>query len=238
MTRDGDPSQKLDVEGIAADGNGGFWLASEGRTDRLTPHAILHVDDKGKIIEEIGFPDELMAYEIRYGLEGITTIGKGDDLTLVAAVQREWRDDPKGQVKLLAYKPKDKEWSAVRYPLEPAQEGWMGLSEITAHDGQLYIVERDNLIGEAAKVKRVYSVAIDGFKPAKLGGELPVVAKTLVRDLLPDLAAASNGYVVDKVEGFTIDPAGNAYVVTDNDGVDDSSGETLFLRLGKIEAMN
>ena len=47
-----------------------------------------------------------------------------------------------------------------------------------------------------------------------------------------------NGYVVDKVEGFTIDPAGNAYVVTDNDGVDDSSGETLFLRLGKIEAMN
>ena len=238
VTRDGNPAQKLDIEGIAADGKGGFWLASEGRTDRLTPHAILHVDDKGKITEEIGFPDELMAYEIRYGLEGITTIGEGDDLVLVAAVQREWRDDPKGQVKLLAYKPKDKEWSAVRYPLEPAQEGWMGLSEITAHDGQLYIVERDNLIGEAAKVKRVYSVAIDGFKPAKLGGELPVVAKTLVRDLLPDLAAASNGYVVDKVEGFTIDPAGNAYVVTDNDGVDNSSGETLFLRLGKIEAMN
>jgi hypothetical protein len=26
--------------------------------------------------------------------------------------------------------------------------------------------------------------------------------------------------------------------VIDNDGVDDSSGETLFLRLGKIEAMN
>ena len=34
------------------------------------------------------------------------------------AVQREWGDDPKGQVKLLAYKPKAKEWSAVRYPLE------------------------------------------------------------------------------------------------------------------------
>ena len=90
-------------------------------------------------------------------------------------MQREWRDDPKGQVKLLAYKPKDKEWSAVRYPLDATEEGWMGLSEITAHDGQLYIVERDNLIGEAAKAKRVYSVAIDGFKPAKLGGELPVV---------------------------------------------------------------
>jgi alkaline phosphatase len=238
VTRDGDPAQKLDIEGIATDREGGFWLASEGRTDKLTPHAILHVDGKGKIIEEISFPDELLAHEIRFGLEGITTIGEGDDLTLVAAVQREWRDDPKGQVKLLAYRPKDKQWSAVRYPLDATDEGWMGLSEITAHDGRLYIVERDNLIGEAAKVKRVYSVAIDGFKPAKLGGELPVVEKTLVHDLLPDLAAATNGYVVDKVEGFTIDPAGNAYVVTDNDGVDDSSGETLFLRLGKIEAMN
>ena len=39
MTRDGNPAQKLDIEGIATDGKGGFWLASEGRTDRLTPHA-------------------------------------------------------------------------------------------------------------------------------------------------------------------------------------------------------
>ena len=59
-----------------------------------------------------------------------------------------------------------------------------------------------------------------------------------MRDLLPDLKSATNGYVVDKVEGFAIDAAGDAFVVTDNDGVDDSSGETLFLRLGKIEAMN
>ena len=59
-----------------------------------------------------------------------------------------------------------------------------------------------------------------------------------IRDLLPDLRAATNGYVVDKVEGFAIDKDGNAFVVTDNDGVDDSSGETLFLRLGSIAAIN
>ncbi len=238
ITRDGNPAQKLDLEGIAADGEGGFWLASEGRTDQLVPHAILHVDDEGAIKQEIGFPDELMAHEIRYGLEGITTIGEGDDLTLVMAVQREWRDDPEGQVKLIAYKPEAKEWSAVRYPLEAAQAGWMGLSEITAHDGKLYIVERDNLLGTEAKVKRIYSVALDAFKPAKLGEELPVVEKTLVRDLISDLKGATNGYVVDKVEGFTIDKDGNAFVVTDNDGVDDSSGETLFLKLGNVEAVN
>ena len=87
-------------------------------------------------------------------------------------------------------------------------------------------------------MKRLYSVPLDGFKPAKLGGELPVVEKTLVRDLIPDLKSATNGYVVDKVEGFTIDKDGNAFVVTDNDGVDNSSGETLFLKLGNIEAVN
>ena len=86
-------------------------------------------------------------------------------------------------------------------------------------------------------MKRIYSVALDAFKPAKLGGDLPVVEKTLVRDLMADLKAI-NGYVVDKVEGFTIDRNGEAFVVTDNDGVDDSSGETLFIRLGNISAVN
>ena len=238
VTRDGAPAQKLDLEGIVSDGKDGFWLASEGRSDKLVPHAVCKVDAKGEIKEEVAFPAELLAGETRFGLEGITSIGEGDDLTLVMAVQREWGDDPKGQVKLLAYKPKAKEWSAVRYPLEAAEKGWVGLSEITAHDGKLFIIERDNLIGQEAKNKRIYSVALDGFKPAKLGGELPVVEKTLVRDLVPDLKAATNGYVVDKVEGFAIDKAGDAYVVTDNDGVEDSSGETLFLRLGNIAAIN
>ena len=237
VTRGGNPAQKIDIEGLVADGDGGFWLANEGDAAKLVPHAILHVDETGEIKEEIGFPVELLAGQTRFGLEGITTVGEGDDLTLVMAVQREWADDPKGQTKLLAYKPKSKEWSAARYPLEAAETGWVGLSEITAHDGKLFVIERDNQVGENAKVKRIYSVALDGFKPAKLGGDLPVVEKTLVRDLVADLKA-SNGYVVDKVEGFTIDKNGDAFVVTDNDGVDDSSGETLFLRLGNVATIN
>lgn len=43
------------------------------------------------------------------------------------------------------------------------------------------------------------------------------------------------GYVLDKVESFALDAAGDAYVVTDNDGVDDHSGETQFIRLGKLQ---
>ena len=238
VTRDGQPAQKLDLEGIASDGADGFWLASEGDAAKLVPNAIYKVDATGAIKQEIALPAELLGKDSRFGFEGITTLGEGDDLTLVMAVQREWADDPKGQVKLLAYKPASKEWSAARYPLEAAQDGgWIGLSEITAHDGKLYIVERDNQIGDKAKVKAVYAVALDGFKPAALGGELPLVQKTLVRDLIPDLKA-TNGYVLDKVEGFTIDKDGNAFAVTDNDGVDDSSGETILLRLGNVSAMN
>jgi hypothetical protein len=238
VTRDGQPAQKLDLEGIASDGKDGFWLASEGDASKLTANAIYHVDAKGEIGQEIALPAELSGKDGRFGYEGITTLGEGDDLTLVMAVQREWADDAKSEVKLLAYKPASKEWSAVRYPLEKAEKGWVGLSEITAWKDRLYIVERDNLIGADAKLKAVYAVALADFKPAKLGGELPLVAKTLVRDLVPDLKAATNGYVVDKVEGFAIDAGGDAYVATDNDGVDDSSGETLFLRLGSIDAIN
>ena len=137
----------------------------------------------------------------------------------------------------IRWDPEAETWSAVRYPLDPAPEGgWIGLSEITAHGDHLYLIERDNQIGEAAKVKQITRVSLAGLAPAPLGGDLPLVRKEVVRDLLPDLAAP-HGYIVDKVEGFTIDAAGNAFVVTDNDGTDDSSGETHFLPLGALEAM-
>ncbi|MQW32269.1 esterase-like activity of phytase family protein [Sinorhizobium meliloti] len=236
ITRDGAPAQKLDIEGIANDGEGGFWLASEGNSDKLYSHALLHVNKKGEIKQEIALPEELRANEIRYGFEGVAVVGEGDDQVLWMAVQREWKNDEKGFVKLVSYKPSSKEWGAVRYPLEKSEEGWVGLSEISVHGDYAYIVERDNLIGEAAKLKKLYRVALADLKPAALGGELPVVNKEEVRDLIPDLQSL-NGYVVDKVEGFAVDAAGNGYVVTDNDGVDDSSGETLFFSIGAMDAM-
>ncbi|MBW9066207.1 esterase-like activity of phytase family protein [Rhizobium herbae] len=236
ITRDGAPAQKLDVEGITNDGEGGFWLASEGDAAKLYANGLIHVNGKGQIKAEIALPEELRASEIRSGFEAITSVGEGDDLTLWMAVQREWKDDERGFVKLLSYNPASKQWSAVRYPLEKTEEGWVGLSEITIHGDHAYIIERDNLIGNAAKLKKIYRVPLADLKPAKLGGELPVVKKEEVRDLIPDLKALG-GYVVDKVEGFTVDAAGNGYVVTDNDGVDDSSGETLFFQVGTMNAM-
>jgi len=233
ITRNGNAAQLLDIEGIAADGKGGFWLASEGRGDQMIPHGILHVNDKGEIDQTIGLPDELLRGASRFGFEGITITGSGDDTVLWMAVQREWADDEKGTVKLVSYAPKDKAWGAVRYPLEKAEEGWVGLSEITAHGDYFYIVERDNQIGQAAKIKRLYRVAKAEMVPGKIGEALPLVKKELVRDLLPDLLT-TGGYALEKVEGFAIDAAGEGFAVTDNDGVNESNGETLFWSIGKM----
>ncbi|MHA6690098.1 esterase-like activity of phytase family protein [Devosia sp. A449] len=230
VTRNGVPAQKLDLEGITLDGEGGFWLASEGDTAKLTPHALFHVNADGEIEDEVAFPAALLAGETRSGSEGIAKIGD----TLWIAIQREWKDDPKGLVKLVSYNTEAKEWGAVHYPLEAAAEGtWVGLSEITVQGDYAYIIERDNQIADNAALKAIYRVPVSELVAAPLGGELPTVSKELVRDLVPDLKA-NNGYVVDKVESFAVDAAGHGYVITDNDGVDDSSGETFFWSIGAL----
>lgn len=228
VTRNGHPAQKLDLEGITLDGEGGFWLGSEGNSDKLVPHALYRVNAEGAIVSEVAFPATLLAGETRFGTEGVAAVGSGEALTLWVAIQREWKDDEKGLVKLLSYTPVTKSWAAVHYPLDAAPEGgWVGLSEITVHGDYAYVIERDNQIGEKAGLKAIYRVKLADLVGAELGGALPVVSKELVRDLIPDLAA-NKGYVVDKVESLAIAPSGKAYVITDNDGVDDSSGETFF----------
>lgn len=222
VSRGGTPAAKLDLEGIEPDGQGGFWLASEGNSDKEIPHAVLHVDAEGTITEEFALPETLVEHQKRFGFEGIAL----DEGKLWLAVQREWGDDPEGQVKLLQLDPASGEWSGVRYPIETG-EGWVGLSDLALHDGALYLIERDNLIGEDAALKQITRVGLSDLQPAPLDGDLPLVDKEVVRDLIPDLKAPG-GYVVDKVEGLAITPEGTAYVVTDNDGVDDSSGETHF----------
>ena len=233
VTRQGAAAEKLDLEGIATASDGGFWLASEGNPEKGYRNRLIRVDATGAIQEDIGLPAALEEGAKNYGYEGVTVTGSGADETIWLAVQREWADDGKGLVKLLAYRPSDKTWRAVHYPLDKAEAGWIGLSEITAAGDRLVVIERDNQIADKARVKKLYAVALADMKPVEPGATLPVVRKTELRDLLPDLKAPQ-GYVLDKVEGFTIDADGNAYAVTDNDGVDNASGETQFMRLGRL----
>ena len=57
-----------------------------------------------------------------------------------------------------------------------------------------------------------------------------------VFDLLPALKK-TNGWITDKPEGVAITDSGQTYVVTDNDGVEDWSGETWFLQLGQMKRL-
>jgi hypothetical protein len=189
----------------------------------MIPHGLYHVGADGAIEQEIPFPAELLAVETRFGAEGVALVGN----TLWIALQREWADDAENTVKLVAYNLETAEWGAVSYPKTAAGVGWVGLSEITVHGDYVYLIERDNQIGANAVTKLITRVPLSEMVPAPLGGALPVVTPEVVRDLIPDLAS-TGGYVVDKIEGLAIEADGTAWVVTDNDGVDDSSGETLF----------
>jgi hypothetical protein len=237
VTRDGAPVKLLDLEGIALANGGGFWLASEGNPEREenpTQSTLVKVDASGAVVEEIALPEALQKVASRFGFEGVAVTGSGADETVWLAVQREWKDDPAGKVKILAYRPADKHWGVVHYPLDPAGKGWIGLSEITAAGDGFVIVERDNQVGRDAHVKKLTHVSVKDVTPAEIGvAEIPVLKKTDLRDLVPDLAAPG-GFILDKVESFAVDADGNAFVITDNDGVDDHSGETQFLSLGKL----
>ncbi|KPQ18184.1 MAG: Esterase-like activity of phytase [Rhodobacteraceae bacterium HLUCCO18] len=228
VTREGQPAQLMDMEGIARDGEDGFWIASEGRSDRLIPHAIFHVGGDGAIEDYIALPNDLLAVEIRFGFEGIARV---DDM-LYVAVQREWRDDPENHAKVLGYNLETEEWSVIHYPLTPAETGWVGLSEIVAHDGHLYFIERDNQFENAA-TKQITRVALDQMEMVALGETPNVLAPDVVVDLLPYLAS-TGGYVLDKVEGLAIAADGTMWVSTDNDGVDDHSGETMFFAIAPM----
>jgi hypothetical protein len=226
VTREGQPAQLMDMEGIALDGDGGFWIASEGRSDRLVPHAIYHVNGDGSLEDYIALPDELLAVERRFGFEGITRVGD----MLYVALQREWRDDPENHAKVLGYNLETEEWSVIHYPLTPAETGWVGLSEIVAHGDFVYFIERDNQFENAA-TKQITRVALSAMDGMVALGETPAVLEPeLVVDLLPYLTS-TGGYILDKVEGLAIADDGTMWVSTDNDGVDDHSGETMFFAI-------
>lgn len=231
ITKDGAPVENLDPEGIAAAPDGSFYVASEGHPKKDRASLILHVKPDGEVAREITLPEVLESAKKRFGLEGVALDGN----RLYVAVQREWNDDPKGMTKILTLDLASNAWGVMHYPLdkpESAAGGWVGLSEITTlGDGRFAIVERDNQAGTDAAIKRVYQVDLSAVSPAAPGETPPVLTKTLAMDLLPMLRAA-NGWTADKVEGFALAADGQVYAVTDNDGVDDSPGESLFLRLG------
>jgi hypothetical protein len=130
------------------------------------------------------------------------------------------------------------DWTFARYPLEstaglPAG-ATIGLSEITPlPNGDFAIIERDNQLGQEARIKRIYEIDPDSVQFQPVGQSLPVLSKTLFADVIGDLRAASIT-VPDKLEGVAVVTDRRLFLVTDNDGVDENYGETVFLQFGRI----
>jgi len=228
-------SVDYDLEGIAQASNGDFWLASEGN-GKARPNLLIRANASGEVLDEFALPAEVAAQQTSNGFEGVAVVGEGASTRVYVAFQREWKNDPAGRVRIGVFNPGTGEWGFIHYPLDAAAEGgWVGLSELTSiGNGQFLVIERDNQQGPAAQIKRLYRIDLNGLQPAAEGQRFPLASKRLERDLLPDLKS-TGGWVLDKVEGAAVDKQGRLFVVTDNDGVEDASGETRFMRLGTVK---
>ena len=250
VLKDGTLTVDLDPEGIAvsASGDGSFWVASEGAGSVDDPdrpvasnNVLVHAAADGDIMATVALPDSVNEKQRRFGFEGVASVMEAGDEVLYVAFQRAWIGDPEpdnvadgGKVRIGRYNTGTGDWSFAYYPLdvrESPNEGWVGLSEITAlGDGEFAVLERDNQAGPDARIKKVYKFSVTGVAFKADGEAFETVSKTLVDDLMDDLQAP-NGLVLEKVEGMTVLPDGTTLVVNDNDGVDDSNGETQLLRI-------
>ncbi|WP_369370308.1 esterase-like activity of phytase family protein [Promicromonospora sp. Populi] len=236
VTEAGEPVG-LDAEGIWARPSvrgkaGGFWLGVEGATG--AQNALVRVSASGSVQQRISLPDDVASGLGRWGIEGVAGTVDRDGEHLFVALQRGLTSDDGlgGYARIGRYDVATGEWTWFGYPLSaPTADGdWVGLSEVTVVDSNtLAVIERDKLNGPAAELKAVYTVDLPKRDPRP--GTVPVLRKKLAIDVLPALRA-TNGWTQEKLEGLTIGGDGRVYAVTDNDGVQDATGETVFLDLG------
>ncbi|MFF3601977.1 esterase-like activity of phytase family protein, partial [Kitasatospora indigofera] len=247
VTNAGTPAD-FDIEGLFARPQGGFWLASEGATG--AGNTLYRTDAAGAVVETVALPADVTAHINKWGLEGVTatTDIAGAELVYVALQRPLWSDpastaatvDGANITRIGRYDVAAKSWSWFGYELEsPAAGGadWVGLSEIVAVDADtLAVIERDKLNGPAAANKRIYTIDVPDAAAVAAAPSLVVAKKTLALDVLPALRETA-GWTQEKLEGLTIGGDGNVYAITDNDGLKDATGETVFLRLGAASAI-
>ena len=230
-----DMTVNIDSEGIAADGKGNFYIAHEGRGtigDEDRPieslNFIFKVNGSGDILDVITLPDAWNNKQLRFGLEGVAY--NPDSNTLVAVLQRAWGDDANPAV--MVYSLDNDAWVGYGYyPLDAATSpagGWVGLSDITyVGENKFYVIERDNQGYTDARVKKIYEIDVSDWT-----GDGYEFSKSLVKDIL-DITDEIGALPFEKYEGLAY-TADGVWIVNDNDGVDDNSGEIQLLNLGDI----
>ena len=253
LSREGEPVS-YDLEGVAprTGSDGGWWAVSEGAVDdpettdedETTPDLLVAVAADGAVVEEVALPAEVAATSTGRGFEGVAE--SADGRYVHVAVQDAWEGDVvdgTAYAKIGRYDVARSQWAFARYPLDapPAEDAAVGLSEIAPAGGSVYaLLERDDLADDEAQLKRVYTVDLSGVVFAPAGtptAELPVLAKTLARDLLaegPGGGGDEGRYRQEKAEGLARvqdgPGAGTWYLVSDSDG----GGETDLRAFGAL----
>lgn len=212
---------------------GGFWVVSEGKgtvDDEMRPfempNLLLELDESASIVKCV-LPDVSFQPQLRFGFEGAAKDGD----RVAVALQRAWGEE--ANPRIAVYDVTEETWKYAFYPLdEPESQngGWVGLSDISSlGEGKFLVLERDNQAGPDAAIKKIYSIDLGDYS----WKEGTVLEKTLYKDLIEsgDLSQ-TNGQIIEKVEGLTVTAEGEIWINTDNDGVDDSSGESLLAMVG------
>jgi hypothetical protein len=236
----------FDLEGLATRAGGGFWAVSEGAGNCTAPgscsgattrNLLLAVSGEGLVTQSIELPAAVNGLQRSNGFEGVASVGAGAEEYVYVAFQAPWLTDTAGTVRIGRYHVASASWTFFRYTLDAPTSpngGTVGLSEIVAiNDTTFAVIERDNQAGPDARIKKIFGFSIAGLSPQPQGQVFPTVNKFLIRNLVPDLLA-DNGFILEKVEGLARLVNGDWILVTDNDGVEDHSGETQFQNLGHI----
>ncbi|GAA3531823.1 hypothetical protein AFL01nite_20480 [Aeromicrobium flavum] len=227
VTEAGSPVE-LDIEGLFQRPQGGFWIASEGA--KGGGNELVRTNGAGVVQERVSLPTEVTSKLGAQGLEGVTATTDRDGEHVWFVLQRPLAGEDVARIG--RYDVSDRSFAWFGYELQTPLRGsgdWVGLSEITAVDDDTFaVIERDKLNGPKARTKHISTFTV----PQGSGKDLPTVEKRLAIDVLPALRA-THGWTQEKLEGFTIAKDGSLYGVTDNDGLKDATGETVFLRLGK-----
>ena len=230
-----DNTVNLDPEGISVSQTGGFWLVHEGSGtagDEARPlvsyNMLFKLDDAAGIERVIFLPEELNDIQLRFGFEGVAEDSDGQHV--VVAFQRAWGEDADPRIGI--YDTETDTWKFVFYPLgqpESQNGGWVGLSDIASLGmGKFMVIERDDQGGEDAVIKRLFKIDLGEDFAVEEG---TTIEKEFYMDLVP-LLASYGGAVIEKVEGLAVTSGGNVYINTDNDGVEDNSGEQVLLMVG------
>ena len=156
-----------DLEGVAVRPEGGFWLASEGRTNvgSSRPNLIVRTDAAGAVLDAVELPAGAGRRRHQQRLRG-----RRRDRHARPAATRScgWPCSGSGPTTRPAWsssaattspRPRGRSPTTRSTPVQSPAGGFVGLSELTLlPDGTLAVIERDNQLGQDARIKRIYRV--------------------------------------------------------------------------------